>query len=203
LIVQLGKHPSKTYAVHRLVAQAFIPPVDGKTIVNHIDGNKKNNNVENLEWVTHKENTAHAILNGLRDPHNVPKKYGKDHHSSKPVLQYAPDGTFIKKWDSQSDVTRAYNLGHCSVSGCVDNPHKLLCGYMWASYSGEIKPKIEPSKSRFAPIKINQYSLDGDFIQCWDDAKIAAKHLGIAAKGIKDCCRGRQKTAGGFIWSFN
>lgn len=202
LVVSLGKHPSKSYSVHRLVASAFIPPIKGKNIVNHKDGNKKNNHVENLEWVTYKENTEHAISTGLRNPHDIPKKFSKDHYSSKPVLQYSHDGKFIKKWDCQSDVTRAYGLGHGSVSNFVDKPTKLLCGYMWVSYTGEIKLQIEPSKSRFAPVKVNQYDTNGNLICRWDDARIAAKELGITVKGIKDCCRGHQKSSGGFKWSF-
>lgn len=55
----------KYYPVHRLVAKAFIEPSDGKTFVNHIDGNKSNNCVSNLEWCTHTENMRHARDTGL------------------------------------------------------------------------------------------------------------------------------------------
>lgn len=59
-----GKHNMRF--IHRLVAEAFLPKVDGKTQVNHIDGNKGNNSVANLEWVTSKENHIHASEMGLK-----------------------------------------------------------------------------------------------------------------------------------------
>ena len=55
----------KDFLVHRLVAFAFIPEVEGKTSINHKDGNPRNNNVENLEWCNHLENNNHAFDNGL------------------------------------------------------------------------------------------------------------------------------------------
>jgi len=57
---------SKTERLHRLVTQAFIPNPDNKEEVNHIDGDKLNNNVTNLEWCTSSENTQHAWDTGLR-----------------------------------------------------------------------------------------------------------------------------------------
>lgn len=55
----------KDFLVHRLVAFAFIPKIEGKNCINHIDGNPKNNSVENLEWCTHLENNRHAFETGL------------------------------------------------------------------------------------------------------------------------------------------
>lgn len=55
----------KTYTVHKLVALAYIPNPENKATINHIDGNKRNNNVLNLEWATEKENQIHKWKNGL------------------------------------------------------------------------------------------------------------------------------------------
>lgn len=59
-----------TLLVHRLVAEAFIPKVEGKEYINHIDGSRLNNDVSNLEWCDHKENNNHAFDTGLMTSNN-------------------------------------------------------------------------------------------------------------------------------------
>lgn len=80
--ILVGSHDSKGYVqvelrkdgernirvIHRIVADAFIPKQEGKTQINHIDGDKDNNRVDNLEWVTCQENIGHAWENGLNHP---------------------------------------------------------------------------------------------------------------------------------------
>lgn len=58
----------KTFMFHRLIASAFIENPNNLPCVNHIDGNKLNNELSNLEWVTHKENSQHAVKAGLFHP---------------------------------------------------------------------------------------------------------------------------------------
>lgn len=62
-----------TKAVHRLVAEAFLQRVDGKDQVNHIEGDKQNNVLSNLEWCNNSENAVHAFRLGLRVPNNLGK----------------------------------------------------------------------------------------------------------------------------------
>ncbi|CAB4131422.1 HNH nuclease [uncultured Caudovirales phage] len=63
-----NKGYEKSYCVHRLVLMAFVPNPLNKESINHIDGNKHNNNVNNLEWCTHSENMIHACKMGLATP---------------------------------------------------------------------------------------------------------------------------------------
>lgn len=66
--VTLNFHKTQTtMTVHRLVALAFIPMVEGKAYINHIDGDKTNNRVDNLEWCTAEENINHAYSSGLKE----------------------------------------------------------------------------------------------------------------------------------------
>jgi hypothetical protein len=74
---------SKDFLVHRLVAEAFIPKVIDKDCINHIDGNPKNNHLENLEWCDYKENCNHAFDTGLMKTNQeviLFNKYTKETH---------------------------------------------------------------------------------------------------------------------------
>ena len=65
----------KSYLIHRLVANAYIPNSNIKLQINHIDGNKQNNNLNNLEWCTPQDNVIHSWKYGLCKPHNTRRKY--------------------------------------------------------------------------------------------------------------------------------
>ena len=106
----------KTVTIHRLVAKAFIPNPENKPQVNHIDGNKLNNNVDNLEWVTKSENGKHAIKMGLT---HLPKEiYHRDTHPQSKIMTSDIDLIFNlrKKGVRFKKIANIYSV---SV-GCIE-----------------------------------------------------------------------------------
>jgi len=130
--VELYKNKiSKIYYVHRLVALTFIPNPTNKPQVNHKDGNKLNNSLNNLEWVTRSENQKHAIKLGLRTPSPMIGKKGKFNCNSKPINQCDIEGNIIRKWDSIADAARFYCCSQSSISNVLRGYRKTCKGYVW------------------------------------------------------------------------
>ena len=115
----------RIFKVHRLVANAFIPNPQNLPQVNHIDGDKTNNCVTNLEWVTDGENLLHAYRVLGRK-----QKAGKNHHNSRAVLQLK-DGKIINSFDSLNEATRATGAHHSGISMCCNGKIKKHKGYQW------------------------------------------------------------------------
>ena len=101
-------------SVHRLVASAFIPNLENKPTVNHIDGIKLNNNLTNLEWATESEQMIHAISTGLYTPPVIKDytRYGEDAHSCKIKQE---DVEIIKSMRKQGRtykyISEQFNIG--------------------------------------------------------------------------------------------
>ena len=110
-----GKH----FLIHRLVAKTFIENKNNFPIVNHIDGNKLNNNVNNLEWCTYSHNEKEAYKLKLKKGRN------------KKIIQYDKKNNKIKEWNS---ITEAYNQCKINLSGisdCCNMKRKTAGGYVW------------------------------------------------------------------------
>lgn len=128
-VIHIGEKMRK---VHRLVAEAFLPKIDGKDFVNHIDGNKKNNRVENLEWVTCAENARHARAIGLLKPVLSPKaRQMSIEKRMRPVSQYDDNGNHIRDFDSITAAGRAIARNQSSISMCLAGRRKHCGGYVW------------------------------------------------------------------------
>ncbi|MBQ4031321.1 MAG: HNH endonuclease [Bacilli bacterium] len=124
ILVKKGK--VKYMNVHRLVAQTFIPNPLNKPQINHIDGNKLNNCVNNLEWCTPSENQIHAYRTGLKKPLCSEKnKY------SKKVNQYDVENKLIKTYNAVREAARENGLNPRDISKCCQNKRKQVGGYKW------------------------------------------------------------------------
>lgn len=125
------------FAVHRIVANAFIPNPNGYTEVNHKDYDKTNNYVNNLEWVSSSQNKQHSYL----------KKENKKSRG-KAVNQYTKDGVFIKTFETITDA--AEELGCCvaAISNCCLGRAKTSQGFRWSFVeSSTTKYGRKPSSS--------------------------------------------------------
>lgn len=113
---------------HRIVANAFLPKVDWKDQINHIDWNKSNNCVDNLEWCTSGENNLHKYR-VLKVPPSEHQKRVASECNSKPILQYSLNWEFIKEWKSAIDARR--NWYSKAISNCARWEQKQSCWYVW------------------------------------------------------------------------
>lgn len=127
-LVKGGRKEIVNARVHRLVAIAFIDNPYNLPEVNHIDGNKRNNYVGNLEWVSRESNIQHAYDMGL-----ISKKIGKENTNSKAVIQKDKEGNIIKVWDSVADIHREKGYSTNSIICCCNKKPKYhtAYGYLW------------------------------------------------------------------------
>lgn len=120
-----------TYPIHRLVAMTFIQKPEGCNIVNHKDGNRENNNVANLEWITHKANTEHA--------NNVLKVK----RPGVKVNQYSLDGKFIAEFPTIKDAEQATGTKRDDISGTCLGRRESAGNFIWRYVDRKVDPQPE------------------------------------------------------------
>ena len=130
VICDLSKNHNKvTKYVHRLVAEAFILNPEKKSDVNHKNGIKTDNCVENLEWCTPSENAKHSF-NVLGQKRTWLGKFGKDHNRSKIVLQIK-DGKVIAEFYGANEAARKLNINSGNITACCCGLRPSAGGFTW------------------------------------------------------------------------
>lgn len=120
--------------VHRLVAGAFISNPNSKPEVNHIDGDKTNNCVENLEWVTTSENQLHAIyILGKKSPSEHLKKMSEGNRKRIRCLETGVVYSSLRNAEQDTGVF------HTSISKCLSGTYQRAGGFHWAEEYDERK----------------------------------------------------------------
>lgn len=123
---------AKRKRISRLVAEVYIPNPFGKKEVNHKDGNRLNNHVSNLEWVTPSENMYHSYrVLGRKAPTTWAGFTGELSIFSKPVTQMTLKGEKIKEFVSITEANKHTGIHRYGISQCAKGIKESISGYKW------------------------------------------------------------------------
>lgn len=115
---------TKMYILHRIVAKVFVPNPNNKETVNHIDENKKNNNFDNLEWLSIKENNSYGSR-AEKENFVLAQK------TRKACYQYDLEGNLISFFLSQNQASKETGLSLSSISNCMRGKTSQVHGYVF------------------------------------------------------------------------
>lgn len=186
--ITLPKGQKKRIAAHRAVAIAYINNPKGLPQINHKDGNKLNNHIDNLEWVTQEENQQHAINTELR-------KYNH-------IFCFSKDKELVAEYKNVTEASIAVGVSKNMIFQEIRKEEKALVGGFYWSKEKTLYKVITYSNNGKAK-KVNQYDLKGKFITSYPSTGIAAKAIHGNHSHIGECCRGKIKSYKGYIWRYS
>lgn len=188
--ITLPDGSKKRLYAHRLVADAFLkkPQDKNKNQINHIDGNKLNNKVDNLEWVTPQENSRHALESELR--------------KFKHVYCFNKDKQLVAEYKTIGEASLAVNISKSIIIQELQKEVKTLSGGFYWSYE-DILTSTKDYQNLGKSKEVIQYDLNGKYINTYSSTGLAAKSIGGVHSHIGECCRGKLKQYKGFIWRYS
>lgn len=184
-MVHLRYRVEKNCSVHRLVMKAFKPVENMDELqINHIDGNKLNNHISNLEWSTALENMRHSYVNNLQK------------NEMRPCYMYDLEGKYIRSFVNSKEAAKELNMDYNTILRCVKEEMGHYDKYQFKSYK---KDKIE-KWSNPRDNKVFVYDDNGLFIKAYSSQKECAKDFGVAESSISRYIKGTRKLSG-FVFS--
>lgn len=178
----------KRMRVHRMVALTFIDNPDNKPYVNHINGNRSDNNVENLEWVTPSENTQHAVDTGLF-------KSGR----ARAVIQYNLNGEQMATFESATEAARQTGGSQSKITMCCRRQRDSANDYQWRYYD-DIQDVQKIEKKFITGKKVAQCDEEGNILKIYPSFKEAARAVNGTSSAISRVCSGTNIRHKGYKW---